>query len=213
MTTEGILLFFIGLFASFLGTLAGDGGLITIPAMMLFGLPVQIGVATNKFSSGIASLSSVATLIRKKALTLKQTIRYVLIAILGGLGGCHFSSHLKEETMNIVAIILLIMVLLISMREWDWENQKQKSSAKKMDFIWTFLIAVYDGGFGPGSSTFGILHYIRLSGEYAKAVQFTRVLILGSFWVGSLFSIILGIFNGNMPSHWLQVRSLEQNWP
>jgi len=117
-----------------------------------------------------------------------------LIAILGGLVGGLVSSHLKEETMNIVAIVLLMVVLLISMRKWDWENQKQTPSAKKMDFIWTFLIAVYDGGFGPGSSTFGILHYIRLSGEYAKAVQLTRVLILGSCLGGFIVFYHTGYF-------------------
>jgi uncharacterized protein len=180
MYQEGILLFFIGLFASFLGTLAGGGALITISAMMLFGLPVQIGVATNKFSSGIASLSSVITLIKQKAITLKQTSRYVFVAIIGGLVGAFFTSHINERTMNLVAIVLLIFVLLISTRKWNWENQKQALSAKKMDLLWTFLIAIYDGGFGPGSSTFGILHYIKLTGAYIQAVQLTRILILGS---------------------------------
>jgi uncharacterized membrane protein YfcA len=66
--------------------------------------------------------------------------------------------------------------------------------AKKTNFIWTFLIAVYDGGFGPGSSTFGILHYIRLSGEYMKAVQLTRVLILGSCLGGLIVFCQTGYF-------------------
>ncbi|GIM47963.1 hypothetical protein DNHGIG_35120 [Collibacillus ludicampi] len=180
MYQEWILLFLIGLFASFLGTLAGGGALITIPAMMLFGLPVQIGVATNKFSSGIASFSSVVTLIKQKAITLKQTLRYVFVAIVGGFVGAFFTSHVNEKTMNQVAIGLLIFVLLISIRKWNWEDQKQALSTKKMDLFWTFLIAIYDGGFGPGSSTFGILHYIKLTGAYIQAVHLTRILILGS---------------------------------
>jgi uncharacterized membrane protein YfcA len=180
MYQEGILLFFIGLFASFFGTLAGGGGLITIPAMMLFGLPVHIGVATNKFSSGIASLSGVLTLIKQKALTWQQTSRYLFVAILGGIMGAIITSHVNERTMNWVAMLLLTFALMISLKKWDWERRKQGISAKKTDLWWTFLIAVYDGGFGPGSSTFGILHYIKLKGEYIQAVQFTRVLILGS---------------------------------
>lgn len=43
-----------------------------------------------------------------------------------------------------------------------------------------FFIAAYDGGFGPGSSTFGILYYMRKQETYIKAVQLTRVLIFGS---------------------------------
>jgi uncharacterized protein len=110
------LLFFIGLFASFFGTLAGGGGLITIPAMMLFGLPVHIGVATNKFSSGIASLSGVLTLIKQKALTWKQTSRYLFVAILGGIMSAIITSHVNERTMNWVAMLLLTFALMISLK-------------------------------------------------------------------------------------------------
>ncbi|MBH8599257.1 MULTISPECIES: sulfite exporter TauE/SafE family protein [unclassified Thermoactinomyces] len=180
MYQESCLLFFTGLFASFLGTLAGGGGLITIPAMMIFGLPVQIGVATNKFSSGIASLSSVVTLIRHKEITWKQIWRYLFVAMIGGMIGAAITSHLNEHTMNVTAIFLLIFALLISMKKWDWGNKKTVSWAKKLDLLWTCLIAAYDGGFGPGSSTFGILHYVNLTRAYIRAVQLTRVLILGS---------------------------------
>jgi uncharacterized protein len=180
MYQEGILLFFTGVFASFFGTLAGGGGLVTIPAMILFGLPVQIGIATNKFSSGIASLSSVFTLIKHKAITWQQTSRYLFVAIIGGIIGALITSHLNERMMNLAAIFLLIFALMISLQRWDWENRKQAFSTRKMDRLWTFLIAIYDGGFGPGSSTFGILLYIKLTGAYIQAVQLTRVLILGS---------------------------------
>jgi len=58
-TNISLTLVCIGMVAAFIGTLAGGGGLITLPAMMLVGIPIQTSIATNKFSTGISSLSSI----------------------------------------------------------------------------------------------------------------------------------------------------------
>ena len=42
-----------------------------------------------------------------------------------------------------------------------------------------FLISIYDGGFGPGSSTFSILYFLKKHYTYVKSVQYTRVIIFG----------------------------------
>lgn len=179
MDAQGVMLFFIGLFAAFLGTLAGGAGLITLPAMMLFGIPVQVGVATNKFSTGIASFAGVITLTKQKAISWKRAWRSVTVAIIGGVAGASITSHLSERTMNIVALILLCFALVISLGNWEVDPKKAISSGK-MNALLPLLIAIYDGSFGPGSSTFGILHYTRQTGAYLQAVQLTRVLIFGS---------------------------------
>lgn len=56
----------IGMVAAFIGTLAGGGRLITLPAMMLVGIPIQTSIATNKFSTGISALSSIFYLLYHK---------------------------------------------------------------------------------------------------------------------------------------------------
>ena len=45
-----VFLFLVGLFSSSFGTLAGGGGLLTIPVLMLLGLPPDMAIATNRFS-------------------------------------------------------------------------------------------------------------------------------------------------------------------
>lgn len=64
-----LLLMMIGMLSAFIGTLAGGGGIITLPAMMLIGIPIQVGIATNKFSSGIASFTSIIYLLKNKYFT------------------------------------------------------------------------------------------------------------------------------------------------
>jgi uncharacterized protein len=174
----------IGIFSSFVGTLAGGGGLITLPAMMLIGIPIQVGIATNKFSSGIAALTSVSYLLRNKHLTAKTISFNVLIAFVGGVCGALITSSLSEKTMNMIALSLLAFALFVTFKNNNWvttvdRNPIQNSNSLSTRII-SFFIAVYDGGFGPGSSTFGIIHYMEKGNTYVKSVQLTRVLILGS---------------------------------
>jgi uncharacterized protein len=184
LDTIFFILLAIGIFSSFVGTLAGGGGLITLPAMMLIGIPIQIGIATNKFSSGIAALTSVSYLLKNKHLTAKMIAINVLIAFLGGICGALITSSLSEKTMNMIALLLLAFALFITFKNNNWVTTVDKNSIQDSNSlssrIISFFIAVYDGGFGPGSSTFGIIHYMEKGHTYVKSVQLTRVLILGS---------------------------------
>ncbi|MEX3747883.1 sulfite exporter TauE/SafE family protein [Lysinibacillus xylanilyticus] len=171
----------IGIIAAFIGTLAGGGGLITIPAMMLVGIPIQTSIATNKFSSGIAALSSIFYLLYHQELRLTSIIKYVAVAISGGICGALLTVSMSEKTMNIIACILLIFALFVTLKNREWTVSSEENDTKHNNRFWQpFLIAAYDGGFGPGSSTFSILYYLRYHYSYIKAVQLTRVLIFGS---------------------------------
>jgi len=180
-TKISLPLVMIGIVASFIGTLAGGGGLITLPAMMLVGIPIQTSIATNKFSSGIAALSSVFYLIHHRELHLTAIFQNISIAIIGGICGALLTASMSEAVMNGIACILLLFALLMTLKKTDWtiHPEDQQSLASK-GLLQPFLIAAYDGGFGPGSSTFSILYYIRNHASYIKAVQLTRVLIFGS---------------------------------
>ncbi len=173
----------IGIVSSFIGTLAGGGGLITLPAMMLVGIPIQIGIATNKFSSGVAALTSVSYLLKNKHLSGKTIVMNVCIALAGGVSGALITSSMTERTMNIIALVLLIFALIVTLKNKQWVSsvkETDKDTSSIISNIIPFFIAAYDGGFGPGSSTFGILYYMHRKNTYTKAVQLTRVLILGS---------------------------------
>jgi uncharacterized membrane protein YfcA len=182
MDTLFFALIGIGILSSFIGTLAGGGGLITLPAMMLVGVPIQVGISTNKFSSGISALTSVTYLLKNKYLSLKTIVINFSIACTGGIGGALLTSRMSDKAMNVIALVLLILALIVTLKTNQWvttSNDTNKDSSiigKTMPFF----IAAYDGGYGPGSSTFGILYYMKQKYTYMKAVQLTRVLILGS---------------------------------
>jgi uncharacterized membrane protein YfcA len=180
--TSFFLLTLIGILSSFVGTLAGGAGLITLPAMMLVGIPIQTGIATNKFATGFASLTSITYLLKNKELDVKTIVSTIFVSSIGGVIGASVTSSISEKTMNAIALMLLLFALFVSLQNKQWvssvKNKKKKSGI--ISKILSFLIAIYDGGFGPGSSTFAILHYMSRQYTYVKAVQLTRVFIFGS---------------------------------
>jgi uncharacterized membrane protein YfcA len=177
-----LLLMGLGMISSFIGTLAGGGGIITLPAMMLVGIPIQVGIATNKFSSGIASFTSIIYLLKNKVFTLKALLPVMIISFFGGIVGAIATSSVTERTMNIAALVLLVFALFVTMRNKKWVSAVQEASQKPtlISKIAPFFIAIYDGGFGPGSATFGIIHFMREQYSYVKSAQLSRVLNFGS---------------------------------
>lgn len=71
---EFIWLFFIGLVANVLGTLAGGGGLISLPAMLLMGIPLHSAIGANKVSNTVSSLSSFIVIYKYKEVTVKEAL-------------------------------------------------------------------------------------------------------------------------------------------
>ncbi|WP_052343626.1 sulfite exporter TauE/SafE family protein [Bacillus massiliigorillae] len=193
-----IILIVIGIFSSFIGTLAGGGGLITLPAMMLVGIPIQTGIATNKFSSGIAALTSVSYLLRNKQISFKTICLNLCIASIGGFSGAIITTSISEKEMNFIALLLLVFAFFVTLNNKRWTNNNENSkNVKKQSILFPYLVAMYDGGFGPGSSTFGILYYLGRNETYLKAAQLTRVLILGSCFGAFLVFYIIGFIQWN----------------
>lgn len=197
MDSLGIL-FVLGVGAAVLGTLAGGGGLITLPMMLFLGIPIQTGIATNKFASGLGSFSSILYTLKKKEFTPRLIFQFVFVSIIGGGCGAFVTSMLSDHVMNIVALILLIGSLWITFasKRWKYEsiNVEKIHNQTIVDKSIQLGIGVYDGGFGPGSSTFAILYFLRKGFNYVGSVQLARVLNFGSCLAAFIIFFVTGHF-------------------
>jgi len=197
MTSTLLLMFFLGIGASFLGTLAGGGGLITLPVMLFLGIPIQTGIATNKFASGLGSFSSVLYTLRRKKASNQFYLFLIGLSLVGGAIGALVTSMLPEKLMNIVALILLVFALGLTLKKKKWANEQQQSQSMRIKGWKRFLplgIGIYDGGFGPGSSTFAIIYFLEQGQNYIESVQLARVLNFGSCLSAFIIFYITGHF-------------------
>ncbi|MBE1556248.1 sulfite exporter TauE/SafE family protein [Sporosarcina limicola] len=189
---EYIMLYFIGFAATILGTLAGGGGLISLPAMLLMGLPVHSAIGANKVSNTVSSLSSFLVIYKNKEVTVKEALTVVPISLAGGVTGGVIASFLKEEWMIVIAIVLLTFAFITSfLGKADFDGSEafhvNKKSAASL-----YGIGIYDGVFGPGSGTLALYLYARMRMSYLRAVGLSRIMIFSSCFGASISYISTG---------------------
>ncbi|WP_308365509.1 MULTISPECIES: TSUP family transporter [unclassified Microbulbifer] len=80
-------LFIVAVVAGFLDTLAGGGGLIAIPALMMSGVPPLAALGTNKLQGSMGTATSTFMLVRKKKINLKENRPLIFSAFAGAVAG------------------------------------------------------------------------------------------------------------------------------
>ncbi|MCU9613413.1 sulfite exporter TauE/SafE family protein [Caldibacillus lycopersici] len=177
---EYILLFFTGICATTLGTLAGGGGLISLPMMLLLGIPVHSAIGANKVSNTVSSFSSFFHLYRKKQLSFKEVYWIIPISIVGGISGGYIASSLSEKNMYVIAIGLLIFAFITSYLGKGNFTGEESLRANKISIPGLYGIGIYDGLFGPGQGTLMLYLFSYLNIAYIRAVGYVRLATFSS---------------------------------
>ncbi|MBT2642940.1 sulfite exporter TauE/SafE family protein [Bacillus sp. ISL-41] len=175
-----IILFFIGIIATTIGTLAGGGGLINLPSMLVLGIPVHSAIAANKVSNTVSSFSSFYHLYWEKKITFKESFWIIPVSLIGGVSGGFIASKISSEDMYMVAIGLLIFAFFASFlgKGSMSGDQPLKPSGKSVPGL--YAIGIYDGLFGPGQGTLLLCLFAHLNIAYIRAVGYVRLATFSS---------------------------------
>lgn len=149
-----LLLFFIALFAGYIDAIAGGGGVIQVPALLLCGVSPVAALATNK----VVSMVGTSFVVLKYALNRLIRWRYVLLAgipcFLGSIIGSKIAIVTPEWLLEVL-IIASILIALIFSRIVKAEEPGSTESRNQPAFLaWLTTIGVYDGVAGPGTGSF-----------------------------------------------------------
>jgi uncharacterized membrane protein YfcA len=177
-----VLLFIIGLAASILGTLAGGAGLLTLPSLLMIGLPIQSAIGINKFSGFVSSLSGIPFVLKHKNMSVRELCMTIFLGLVGGCCGAAITTHLSTRIMNTAAFVLLLFAFFVTISGKGTAASAKPAKERKpvVDSCINSFIALYDGAFGPGSATMIIMFWIKAGKTYIEAVQRSRMLVLGS---------------------------------
>lgn len=177
---EYILLFFIGICATTLGTLAGGGGLISLPAMLLMGIPVHSAIGANKVSNTVSSFTSFYHLYKKKQFSLKESFWIIPVSLIGGVSGGFIAFNISEDNMYIVAVVLLLFAFITSFIGKGKFGGEEFLKMNKVSVPGLFSIGMYDGLFGPGQGTLMLYLFDYLNVVYIRAVGLVRLATFSS---------------------------------
>lgn len=159
----------VALVAGFVDSIAGGGGMITIPALYLAGIPPHEALGTNKFQAVFGSFSAALYFLRKGHLDLKKCALFVGFAFIFSLGGTLAVQVASADFLRKAIPFLLIffaLYFLFSPRLSN-KNSEESSKARIGKIALAFIIGTigfYDGFFGPGTGSFLMIALISLGG-------------------------------------------------
>ena len=155
----------------FLGALVdaigGGGGLITLPAYILAGVPVHMSIGTNKLSSMTGTCFSTFRLCRNRFMDGKIVLPTIVASLIGSSIGAHLALMVDERVMKIVLLCVLPVAAFYVLKNKEMgQDGKQEVQGVLRYVIVTvaaFVIGGYDGFYGPGTGTFLLLVYTGLA--------------------------------------------------
>lgn len=192
-----LALFLVSLLAGFINTLAGGGSLLTLPALMLLGLPASVANGTNRVGVVAQSLTGVLLFARAKRLSPGPAFRVVLPTLAGGGAGAAVATLLPDLVLEPVMLVALVAVAFVFLRSAPRpsapvdpsEGQSASRSGGEHGLSTLGLVAAgFYGGFvqaGVGFVLLAVLHgFLRYGPLEANALKLVSVLF---FSLASLF--------------------------
>jgi uncharacterized protein len=185
-----VMLFLTGLAAGFVDTIAGGGGLLTLPVLLNLCPDPKLALGTNKLQASFGSTSATFHFARAGALNFRECRRAWLLAFLGSLLGTFLVQQLDPGFLKrVIPLLLLAVAIYVWLRpRLGEEDIHPRISRTKFDFIFAFGIGAYDGFLGPGAGTFFTLAFMLGIGfNLVRATAHTKALN----WASNLASLIL----------------------
>ena len=185
--------------AGFVDSVAGGGGVISLPAYLLAGLPVKLAAGTNKLANGCGTAMSVFKYAKSGKVVWTCAIPAGLACMIGAAGGSTLAVHLPDRVLQIVILAALPVaaVILMLVRHKTDEDEKSLSGTKTVLYsvLIGLAIGVYDGLIGPGTGTFLTIAFSLILGfGLLKSAGCARVANLAS----NIASLIVYILNGSV---------------
>ena len=163
-----ILLTMAGFAAGLLDSIAGGGGLISLPALLAAGLPPQTALGTNKFQSMFGTACALANYHRKGKVLWGVAAAGIPFSLAASIAGAKLALIISPDLLGRV-LILLIPPAAVAVFFSRSLMRGERAPRRRGTGFWAATLFVcssvglYDGFFGPGTGTFLILALVLVA--------------------------------------------------
>jgi uncharacterized membrane protein YfcA len=192
-----LALFATGLVAGFVDSIAGGGGLITLPVLLSLGMDPKHALGTNKLQATFGSGSAACHYAQAKTVPLNDCTRVFACSLFGAAFGSFAVAQMEPSLLRRAIPILLIAVgvYVLLKPQLGAETLPPRMSRLWFDLIFGLGIGFYDGFFGPGTGTFWAMAFVLgLGFNLTRATGYTKVVNFAS----NLSSLAFFLFSGNI---------------
>lgn len=148
--------------AGLLDSIAGGGGLISLPAYLIAGIPPHMALGTNKLGSIMGTAVSTTRFARRGYINFKDSVWFIAAALFGSAVGANLTLLVSEKIIGYMMLIVLPVVAVYvlgnkHMGDDSMAGTLPKKKAFRIALAAALLVGAYDGFYGPGTGTFLIL--------------------------------------------------------
>ncbi len=146
--------------AGFVDAVAGGGGLISLPAYLMTGIPVHHAIGTNKLSSGLGTGLAAWRYFRSGYVPVKLAAPCVIFAWAGSASGARLALLVQDGLFSVLMLILLPATGIYVLKSKKLGGDREGYSYRKtllFAVLVSAAVGLYDGFYGPGTGTFLIL--------------------------------------------------------
>lgn len=145
----------------FVDAVAGGGGLISLPAYLIAGLPVHMCIGTNKISSAMGTTVTTVKFWRQGYIRPRLCLLCAVFALAGSAGGANLALLVDDKVFRVILLVVLPLTALyvFKSKAMDTAGKDPLPPGKSacIACALALLLGVYDGFYGPGTGTFLLL--------------------------------------------------------
>lgn len=183
--------------AGFVDSIAGGGGLISLPAYLFAGVPMHNAIATNKLSSATGTAISTARLCKNRFVDWGLALPCVSMALVGSFIGAQIALLASDRILKGMLIPILPIVAFYVLKKKNLDDDSNVEISRKKQWILcavcSLIVGCYDGFYGPGTGTFLLILYTGVAKmPVAKASGTVKLANLSS----NIMAVAVFLFSG-----------------
>lgn len=192
-----LIFFAAALLAGFVDAIAGGGGIIGVPTLLVCGIPPHLALGTNKLGSVFGSFTAALNFYKKGMFKISEVLLGIIYTFIGALLGTVAVLYVDASILSKILPFMLIIIFIyfLFMPKIGEVDKTKKLSEKIFYLLFGLLLGFYDGFFGPGTGTFWMLAIVFFLGlNMKKATAQTKVMNFTS----NIVSVIVFIMSGHV---------------
>jgi uncharacterized membrane protein YfcA len=181
--------------ASAFGTLIGGASLITIPTLIILGLPPHMAIGTDRFGVIGIGTAGLYEFHRKRMIDYRISFLMAVPTFLGSMLGANLVLAIPENLLRLIIVVTNILCLLYLLLVPKVGLEEKKRTASRFQYIlgglFCFIIGIYGGFYGAMAATF--LAYVLIMGFGQTFIQTAANIKVASVCFTTSAAVVFGI--------------------
>lgn len=191
-----VLLLAAGFMGGLIDSMAGGGGLITLPSLIAAGIPPHVALATNKVQSAIGTSFSTFRYLRSGYVLVRLGTTGFVASFIGSYTGAWTVLRVPGSSLEALIPALIVIVAAVTFLRKDFGKEDLHGAISRKHYVMAaamaFSLGFYDGFFGPGTGSFLAFGFVLLFRfGFLRATAHAKLLNLASNYA-AILAFVLG---------------------